>query len=282
MARIVGSDKGIHSPEFHKKKTREKNLKIALAILVLVIVVGVPVYLARTSRFLIAHIDLRGNSVTNNEDIERIVASNLSGSYLWIFPRSNAALYPKDIIRKDLMTNIPRLRSVEFELEGATLLHITVEERTPAVLYCADVTVPASPAECYFADESGTIFSQAPAFSGDVYLTYGRIAPFEFPMGQNILPADEFARTRSFVKEMNALGIFPRVFLIAGDEYHLLLSNGAKVLVNRKDNLGEIYSNLEAFFSDASIRKESNFLDRILYIDLRFDNKVFYKFRDEA
>jgi cell division septal protein FtsQ len=280
--KIIGSDKGIHSPEFHKKKTREQGFKQILWGLLLVIIIAIPIYLARTSRFLITSIEVTGNNVTKSEDIERLAAEDLSGNYAWIFPRSNTGIYPKQRIERDLLNTIPRLASVDITRVGAKGLRIAVKERAPVAEYCTKTVDASNPEDCYFIDDTGYIFSPAPAFSGNVYLTYTNDTPFESPIGKQVLPQEEFDKTLSFVKSLGSLGIYPRVFLIKMDEYHVLLTNNTDIMLGRSADLNEAKNNLSAFLTQDSILKEKDFLNRVLYIDLRFGNKIFYKFRDEA
>jgi hypothetical protein len=279
--RIIGGGSGLHTPEFHKKKLWERRLKTSLQIIVLALIIGLPIYLARTSRFLISSVEIEGNSVTKSEDIQKIIGDDLSGNYAWIFPRSNTALYPKGKIVRDLMTAIPRLSDVHVERVGAKSLKVTVKERMPAAEYCTDVSDPSSPSDCYFIDDMGYIFSRAPAFSGNVYLTYKSDPFYDLPLGRQLMDADEFQKTRDFVRSLDTLGLYPRVFLIKMDEYHLLLANGAEIMWQKSEELPEVRNNLKAFFSQSSIKSETDFLKRVLYIDMRFGNKIFYKFRGE-
>lgn len=279
--KIIGSDKGIHSPEFHKKKVWERRLKRAAAFVIAVVVIGVPIYLARTEKFLIASVEVSGNDVTKSEDLQKIIADNLSGNYLWIFPKSNALLYPKDAIQKELLDQEPRLSSVVITKPTAKSMKVVVTERSAVAEYCRDISDPAAPDDCYFIDDTGYIFAPAPAFSGNVYFTYATAEPFGNPIGESVLDRSVFSASRDFVKSLGDMGIYPRVFLVKLDEYHVLLSNGAEILWNKSANLDDVRASLEAFFSDKSVKSDRSFLSRVLYIDLRFGNKIFYKFREE-
>jgi len=76
------------------------------------------------------------------------------------------------------------------------------------------------------------------------------------------------------------LGIESLALDVGDSEYRLTMLESGQIIWRRDSNLTLIKSNLEAFLSDNSIRAQENFLDRILYLDLRTENKVFYKFRD--
>lgn len=280
--KIIGSGKGIHSPEFHKKKVRRMRIKQALMALALGIIVGVPITLARMERFLISSVEVSGNNVAKSEHLERIVSENLSGSYFGIFPRSNAILYPEEEILKDLMEKEPRLNSVAIERVSTKRLKVEVSEREPAAQYCKNTENPNTPEDCYFLDATGYAFAPAPAFSGNVYLTYTHDTPIPEPVGKHILQNDVFAASREFVRSVGDLGIYPHVFLIKSDEYRLVLSNGAEIIWSKEASFVKMRENLAAFLGDTSIGGREDLLSRVLYIDLRFDNKIFYKFRDEA
>jgi hypothetical protein len=278
--KIIGSDHGLHTPEFHKKKVWQERIKTAIILLITAVMIGIPIYLLRTEKFLISSVLISGNSVTKSEDIQKIIAEGLSGNYLWIFPRSNTAIFPKDKIVSDLKREIPRLSSVTVMRSGKKGIEVAVTERSPKALYCVDVSDPSSPANCYFMDDTGYIFSIAPAFSGNVYLTYNSAPFYDEPLGKQAVDKEELKDTLSFVSWLGTLGIYPRVFLIKMDEYRLVLANGAELMWEKNADLDSIRANLTAFFSQDSIRKEKDFLERVLYIDMRFGNKIFYKFRE--
>jgi cell division septal protein FtsQ len=277
---VVGSKSGLHSPEFHKKKRRERQIKLAILAIILIIIVAVPIYLARTSHFRITHIEVSGNEVTKSEEIEGVVSRDLSGDYALIFPRDNTALFPKKKIVSDLMSGIPRLSSVTITRQGTKGIVVTVTERAPEAEYCTDTTDPSDPKDCYFIDVSGYIFSPAPAFSGNVYLTYTNDTPLTSPIGQTVLPAGTFLAMNNFIASLGSLNVYPRVVDITTDEYHALLANGTEIMWNKSANLDTVRENFAAFLSDKSIATQEDFLSRVLYVDLRFDNKVFYKYRE--
>jgi len=279
--KIIGSDKGIHSPEFHKKKRREAYLKRTLLSVFLIIIIAVPIYVSRMHKLLISSIEVKGNEVTKSEDIQKIIADDLSGSYLWVFPKSNSLIYPKQKIIGDLLEKEPRLSSVTITKPSMTSMKVAVTERSAVAEYCKDVSDPSTPENCYFIDDTGYIFAPAPAFSGNVYLTYATEEPYENPIGHTLLTPETFSAAGAFTKSLGDIGIYPRVFLITNDEYHLLLSNGAEILWNKSEDLSLVRTNLASFLADKSVKSDPAFLSRVAYIDMRFGNKMFYKFRGE-
>lgn len=221
---------------------------------------------------MIVEVAVLGDNVIDKEEITRVAQSLLAGHYLWIVPRANVFIYPSRTIEHSLLKEFPRLKSVEVDLGESQKLLITVKERVPFALYCIS--------DCFFLDEEGLIFAPAPSFSGGVYFTYIAEASLENPVGERIIPIEEFKKLSEFIKTLSVLDINPVGLEVSGDAYRLLLPSGGKILWRRDDDLILIYANLEAFLANDAIRAQSDFLGRILYLDLRTENKVFYKFNE--
>jgi hypothetical protein len=275
--KLVGNKKAIRSPEFHEKKERQRKIRLAaIVLLVLIIVIG-PVLLVRNKHLLISTIQITGNQVTASTDIESIVANDLSGNYLWVIPKSSALFYSKQKIKNDILHAIPRISAVNVSLSTAHSLSIVVDERTPVALYCTQTSDVQNPSDCYFLDASGYIFSVAPAFSGGVYMIYTSEPALDVPLRSQFLTSDEFMKLTNFIANLSHIPLAPDVFVAKSDEYDLLLPSGTVIMWKPTDDLDTIYSNLSTFLTDPSLDKSS--LGNLLYIDLRFEDKVFYKFK---
>jgi cell division septal protein FtsQ len=275
--KLVGNKKAIRSPEFHEKKERERKIRLALVVLAVTIVIVGPILILRIKALLISNIQISGNQVTASADIESIVANDLSGDYLWVIPKSSALLYPKSKIKNDILSAIPRISAVEVSLSNTHSLSIAVGERTPFALYCTQVADISNPSDCYFLDSSGYIFSVAPAFSGGVYMVYASDPALDTPLRQQFMPSQQFKNLSDFIGNLSHIPLAPSIFVSKTDEYDLLLPSGTVVMWKPTQDLDTIYSNLSAFLTDPSLDKSTT--SNFLYIDLRFDDKVFYKYK---
>lgn len=271
--KIIGNKKALHTPEFHKKKLRERYTRITIGVLIFLVIVGAPTFFLRQERFLISNIQIQGNEITKSEEIEKIIQDDISGNYLWLIPRSSVLLYPNNKIKADILRQIPRLISINLSLTDSRTLLVTIVERKPFALYCV------GEGKCFFLDQTGYIFSEAPAFSGGVYMIYSTIPVLEAPLGQNLIYANDFVVLSSFIKSLPVLNLNPQSLLIQNGEDHLTLSSGGVIMWKSSANLESLRSNLESFLSDSNFTKEPNALEKILYIDLRLSNKIFYKFK---
>lgn len=272
--KIVSSGRVLNSREFYEKKKRRRRIQLILLSVGFLSILSSLVYLSRQERFLIVEIAVSGENVIDREEIARAARHLLDDYYLWVIPRANAFIYPRRAVKRSLIAEFPRLKSLDLNLDGQHKLFITVEERKPFALYCANIS------DCFFLDEEGFIFANAPSFSSGVYFVYVTEDPVLNPIGKRFITIEEFKSLSRFKEALAVLSIEPSALEVGDSEYRLSIFDSGQIIWRRESNLALIESNLEAFLSDNSIRAQENFLERILYLDLRTENKVFYKFRD--
>ena len=283
--KIVSSGKVLNSREFYKKKIKKRRFQLILLAIGFLALVSVLVYVSRKERFLITDVVVLGENVIDKDELRQKAEDLLAKHYLWLFPRSNILTYPRGEIRQSLLKAFPRLKSLDLNLDQDRRLEITVFERVPFALYCNGISdspiisLKDQVKDCFFIDKEGLIFALAPLFSSGVYFIYLTETLLENPIGQRFVTLEEFNALQRFITNLVSLNITPSAFLIKTDEYRLILSNGGEIIWRKASELSLIYSNLEAFLNDEAIRTQSNFLDRVRYLDLRTVNKVFYKFK---
>lgn len=269
--KIVSSGRGLYSQEFYKKKKKRRKILIVFVFIGILLLFSLCVYASRYEKFQINEVAVLGENIIDREELVLTTEQMLKGKYLWIFPKSNVFIYPRLAIKETLLEKFPRLKSVALHLNGLNRLSVTIEERAPFALYCADDLI------CYLLDEDGFIFAQTLSFSRNLYFIYRTEDIIENPLGNRFLTSTEFKSLSIFIKNLATLNIYPVSLKVASDTYTLYLSNGGKILWRKESDLALIRSNLEAFFSSNAIRGEKDFLDGIEYLDLTIENKIFYK-----
>ena len=270
--KIVSSGRVLNSAAFYKKKKRRKRLQLILLFVGALAIIFSLIYFFRQEQFLITTVMVTRENVIDKEEIIQTVQYLLDDYYLWVIPRSNTFIYPRRTIEQNLTEAFPRLKSIDLDLDEFKTLVITVEERAPFALYCIGD-------KCFFLDKEGLIFTPAPSFSTGVYFIYRTEELIENPIGKRFVTPEEFGSLLKFMETLSILNIRPSTLEIGIDDYSLFLSDGGRIIWRRGDDLLLIRSNLETFLSNDSIRAQSDFLEKILYLDLRTENKVFYKFK---
>jgi hypothetical protein len=248
-------------------------------------------YLSRSEKFNISTVEVFGNKVIDGEQIKAVVENNMSGYYLWLFPKSNFLLYPKTRIERDLQMQFRRLKDISFNVVGRKSLEVKLNEREGKYLWCGvDLPQDMSTTECYFMDSSGYIFDNAPYFSGDIYFKFfGPVSDTTTPIGNTFEPS-LFGSLTTFKDSLAALGVKPSTIYLSPDgEIDLYMSsnisipNAPKIIFKVDSNLEKIIENLQAALDTEPLK--TDFVKKyktLQYIDLSFGNKVYYKFAAPA
>lgn len=277
--KIVSTGSTIASPGFLEKKKRLERRRRLLWGVGAFVLLALFIFLSRQERFIINKIEVDGAKTVVSADVESVVRKSISGNYLWLVPHANSLLYSRSNIKESLLNKFSRFNNVGLALEGTNTLRVSVVEREPFALYCESVENLGDASKCYFMDDTGYIFDEAPAFSGPVYFAYSQKEPFLNPLGRQFMPREEFELLYKFVGSLSNLGIKPVALEVSDGELNILLPYNTRIIWQRNADLIAIYSNLEAFLNNESIRSQPDFLEKVSTLDLRVENKVFYTFK---
>lgn len=272
--KIVSTGATLASPGFleKKQKARRKRRIISsavLAVLVVSLIVG-----SRLESLRIRNISVVGAQVIPQDDVARIAEELLAEEYFWLVPKDNALVYPQESIRERLYRQFPRFNSIALSVAGFETLEIGVTEREPFALYCARGATP-----CYFMDESGFVFDAAPTFSEGVYLTYSEDVPPAEPLGSQFLNAEDFRVLADFIAHFPKLGLEPVSLRKDGESFDLEFKSGVRILWSQNHETERVASNLESFLNSPDIKSQEDFLEKVAELDLRTEDKVFFRFR---
>ncbi len=290
--------------EFKKKKHKILRRKIFFLIIFFVLILVGLCFLSRWEKLNINNIEVSGNKVIETKMIEDVVKENISGYYFWFLPKTNFLLYPGEEIKRELALKFKRIKDISIGINNLTTLDVSVTERTALYTYCGDTinlqsdlpsdilslsSVLPEDNKCYFMDDSGYIFDEAPFFSGEVYLKfYGTTSTSNTndPFGSYFFQPN-FSKLISFEKTLEQIGIKPAIFYAEdnGDIEMFLSSSisaqmGPEIIFKSDADFNQIAENLETVLTTEPLQSEfKNKYSSLLYIDLRFGNKVYYKFK---
>ncbi len=259
------------------KKRRRFGSRFSLWLILLITILISIVFLSRQDKFLIDQILVSGNEVLEADLIKKTVSEKLDGYYLGLIPKNNILFYPRRELEKDLRESFKRLLVAQVRLDGARNLAAVLKERKIAYLSCQ--TESQKGKVCYFTDEDGYAFETAPDFGSRLY--------FEF--NGPPLSAKDFKKALLFkaaiesVLEKNALGQKPiSLEILEAGDYDLRFDNW-HILFNKNQDEATLSRNLDLALNSGSLKEsvESKKLD-LDYIDLRFNKKVYYKFKKKV
>ncbi len=164
-----------------KFQARQKMRSISVLILILVSIISWTFTLSRLSMLSIFSIDfikVNGIEIPIAQELQTASLNALTGNYLGLFSKSNIFLYPRKKIIALSRNVSPEVESVKVVRNGLNTLDITINEKIPTTIICADypdfssdITDEIDPL-CYSADNKGYIFKKFDEVSVKNYHRY--------------------------------------------------------------------------------------------------------------
>ena len=279
----------LKTSQFKKNQRKIFLLKTLLGIFLVALIVGILSFITHSSVLAISKVSVSGNAVLSSEEIIQIATDNLSGNYLWIFPKNNFVIYPRGEIYRELISKFQRIESIAISTQDMNILEIRIKERKPFGEWCGtdgQIELSSGDSNCYLLDENGFIFDNAPQFSGNAYVRfYGGISGD--PIGQNFLNIKSFKQINDFAVNIHNVGL-PVIAFSSSDngDYQFYLNKDSntkpevvgKITFDAKQDYDKAFVDLESVLNDSKtglMGKDGRY--NFQYIDLRYGDKVFYK-----
>lgn len=268
-----------------QKNAARKRRAIMLSVTVVVFVVGLAL-LSRIPAFAITEVTVSGNKVLESAPLHNAVAAKLEGNYLHLFSRRNFLLYPKRSIEEVSLGASARIANVDVTRKDKHTLAVVITERDPAYVWCGEVyPVDTLAPKCYFLDLSGFAFADAPYFSGDAYFKF--YGPLGGGIGTQFLDTSTVQSLSNAAEAFRGIGFSPVALAAdARGEYLLYIKvpeadpqNYPVIKFRNTNDTTAILANLDAaLLVEPLATKMKENISTLKYIDLRYDNKVYYKF----
>lgn len=278
---------GKKTPGIARKRHRNEFVKrFALGVIAFAFLSGLVLYELYRPEVNITKVEVIGANVLKPSDIEEAVKSEISGKYFYLVPKRSVFFYPKKGIEAFLKKEFKRIETLDITRAGFEKLVVRLSERGERYLWCGRDLVEERTLDdgCYFVDSGGYVFSRAPYYSGNLFLElYGPLVEGENanPVGGSVLSENSFDKIITFARGLSEFGFVPIKILAKIDgDYDISLLGGGKILVSNKNDLEKNTEYLKSALATDSLKtKISENRDKLDYLDLRFGNKVFFKFK---
>ncbi len=270
------------------RKAHHKRIALTVSIWAGLIISSILLILVLFSskQIAITSISFEGNKAITDEELFAVAAPHLEGSYLHLFSRRNIFIFPKNDIEADIHASFVRAEEVAIDRDGFSKLLIAVVERDPAGLWCGLTTTSLAP--CYFVDETALAFAPAPRMSGSSFIAYERALPLK-PIGRQLVPQEEFDALNDFIGFIATLGFNTRRVVWKEDALELMTTFATKtgeedvrLRVPLAGPYEQAFTNLASIVQSQKNKsvgadEEPFIFAGLEYIDLRFENRIFYK-----
>ncbi len=292
------------SAKLRDKKRKQKKLKNILIISVSIFIFSLVVYLLNANFLSIQQIIVDDVEFSNRNEIELTIKEKIEGRYLGMFSRSNALIFSRTKIAREIKTKFPSIKDVDVDLKGLTTIRVELEEYVSTALWCDVPVTPAntlthdvnedgteeekvsvipqtlssfSNANCFFVNDEGTIFSPTKFDSNsDVIKTFGKIT--SDPIRQSYADKKTFQELIEFSKLLRRLNIVAdQIWTTNGEVYAFVTKEKVKIYIDSESDVVSMFDNLDTVMKRDAINQAQ--FSNIDYIDLRFGNRVFYKLK---
>ena len=279
----------LYTPKERKytgKRKKTYNLWMIIGVGLCIIFVVLSVITVRLPVFQIQKIFISGLSTVNEEDVRKEVTSALVGSYFaGLISYRFLFAVPTQTIVDAIKHKFSLIAEVHIEKEFPDTLTIGVKERTMFGILCNDAANLEAltdkgyvDIQCAYVDTQGVAYESAPKTHGFLITKISTDAPM-IAIGQVSVDPLMMQRITDLNTKLPAVIGSPIVeYRLRGNvarEVRVVSNMGFSLIINRDDDLDHALSVLGTILKKEIGSKRKN-LD---YIDLRFGNKVFYKFK---
>lgn len=253
---------------------RRKRLILRLIFISLIFVLFIvgAVGFFRMSKFKIQKISIKSYSESIDKDeLLRYVSNYLDKKYLGIFPLDNFFLFSKNEVKQDVLKDFPQIKEIILNKDFPNTINLEIKERESEAILCYEN-------DCSFLDEDSFIFQKAPFFSGSTIVKFrdersGSVRP---SLGDMLLDSDQFKNLIKFKDLLKSEKIEAEEIILKDENiYDIIISDNWKIVIDKENKIEDTFISLKTVI-DSKIKDKIKNLE---YIDLRFGNRVFYKFK---
>lgn len=247
--------------------------------LLVVCFIGVLGYVLFFSEYLkITKIGISGLNELKAEDLQSELESQMEGKFLNLLPKNNFLFFSKNRTENILEDKFKKIRTAEAEKKFPDEISIQIDERKALLVWCAGE-------DCFLMDENGVAYSNAdfnsPELSQNNLIKIEDASRRSVAIGENVINSkyEQYALAVKDAlkdKKFEANGYFTPSRV--ADELDVRTQQGVEIYLSTQFPLESAMHTLDVVL-DKEISKEQR--EKLAYIDLRSENKVFYKFKEE-
>ena len=304
---LKGRKTFLRKAAFNRRRQRRR-LRTFFIIILLLMSAGLLVFGAvkifSAEQFLVEHLVFEGAGNISEDDLRSAVWGYLRENVFFVLPKRNFLILDEKEISHVLLGAFPRVANAEVRKDiFSQTLFIEIKERTLWAVLCresgigdreagTDVSLQTAKNElqtkdyesqtesdCFYVAEDGIAYERAPEFKGalitKIYDKSGDIVS----VGSPALRDARFHIVRVFVRaaeELQEIEIVQFVFNKSNETIEIITGEEWSIFIDESVSPETALENLILSLREEIKEKRAD-LD---YVDLRYGNKVYYKFRE--
>lgn len=248
----------------------------------LLLFIGVTIYVFFFSDFMkVQSFSIEGVEELPYEEVLGEVKSKVEGKYLGLIEKNNLLLISKSRIKSDLLNRFKKIKSAEVRKEFPSSVCVKIEERSSLIVWC-------SGGPCYIIDERGLAYTgidpDAPEIIENNLIKIIDKGAQPVSVGEKVLTEDEVAFLLELREEFRGeikLNIYDEweTPSIIAEEVRIKTSEDWYIYFSTQVPPNKAIRTLKTFLEEeiSAIKKRK----KLEYVDLRTENKVYYKMKVE-
>lgn len=247
--------------------------------IILLLFLGAVIYILFFSRFLLVNsVEVEGAVNVDASIIREMAQKEIEGSYLKYLQKSNFIILNAKEIRRDISSAFKIIEKVETKIKFPDKLIIKISEREPALIVPND-------SKCFVVDNKGMVFDEIECgmsyFNQEISVLVNEKNK-EITLGENYLDPEYIDFISVARSEMeNELEIKlekeMRTPSIISSDIRMKTQEGWMIYLNEKLSARKELEMFQVVLENKINPEQRKDLE---YIDLRTENKVFYKFKN--
>jgi len=225
-----------------------------------------------SSYFQVNEIRISGNQKISLDQVRNLVADRIDKKILFFFSKSIFLANLRDIDKK-IASSIPEIAEVNIKRVFPNCLAVEIKERQAVGTWCQGEN-------CFHIDQEGIIFEKTEELMSPEIRC--EIALSEVGLGQKVIEQNYLQaslKVNGFLAD--EIGIQPKIFTVSADGKKLavLTKEGWNIVFNLNKDVQEQLSDLKLVLEEKIPQSSRTRLD---YINLRFGNKIYYKYKESV
>lgn len=274
-----------------EREKKMKNKRRLLGFLVLLVIVGGFFSLLNLNFFRLTTFNILGQTSQDLLAIKQTINKELNGRYLFVVPKNSVFFFSKTNLESLLEQKFPGLQSVEVGSPNLNTLAIRLADRDSKVLWC---NVWEKSKICFYLNDEGLVYQAAPNFSDSIIMEFDSEIPVR-KLNTKVIDSGDLVQAKLFLNFLKTvLTGWPasepgfklsqvKVLPLQDFEATIISStdpgNSWKLFFNTGASADKLITNFHSLIKDPTLTKDWSKTKSLDYLDLRFDNKVFYKFK---
>jgi len=285
-----------------EREKKLKNTKRVFGWLLVVALVGGFLLLFNLNFFRLTTFNILGQTSQDLPALKQTIRGELDGYCLGLVPKNSVFFFSKANLSALLKRKFPGLQSIKIDSPNLNTLAITVADRESKFLWCN--VLADNNKQCYYLNDDGLVYQAAPNFSTSIILEFESGAVIK-KLNLLVINPKDLSRAKLFLSFLkSALTDWPRHSLSEGglattspayklarvnvlplEDFEALIvsspnpSNSWRLLFNTSVSVDQLITNFNTLIKDSTLTRDWPATKSLDYLDLRFENKAFYKFK---